>query len=132
MPEVVTLTVRRGMPKAGLLHRERIDERMKALPELVSSINKTNRNIYSHSDGAQTLMFYDVSQDEPQVKGRLPNCIAKYLEERCYKELRSEHIKFVNIVAEAFNKLISHCKVQIHVETLKDYAVPKILEISDV
>ncbi|XLU64403.1 hypothetical protein S245_023612, partial [Arachis hypogaea] len=95
------------------LHRERIDERMKALPELVSSINKTNRNIYSHSDGAQTLMFYDVSQDEPQVKGRLPNCIAKYLEERCYKELRSEHIKFVNIVAEAFNKLISHCKVQI-------------------
>ncbi|XP_057722578.1 protein SEMI-ROLLED LEAF 2-like isoform X1 [Arachis stenosperma] len=43
---------------------------------------------------------------------RIPK-IAKYLEERCYKELRSEHIKLVNIVAEAFNKLISHCKVQI-------------------
>ncbi|MED6134455.1 hypothetical protein PIB30_037252 [Stylosanthes scabra] len=43
---------------------------------------------------------------------RIPK-IAKYLEERCYKELRSEHIKLVNIVAEAFNKLLSHCKVQI-------------------
>ncbi|XP_045795084.1 protein SEMI-ROLLED LEAF 2 isoform X1 [Trifolium pratense] len=43
---------------------------------------------------------------------RIPK-IAKYLEERCYKELRSEHIKLVKIVAESFNKLLSICKVQI-------------------
>ncbi|KAK4273395.1 hypothetical protein QN277_021807 [Acacia crassicarpa] len=43
---------------------------------------------------------------------RIPK-IAKYLEERCYKELRSGHIKLVNIVTEAFNKLLSMCKVQI-------------------
>ncbi|RYQ89949.1 hypothetical protein Ahy_B09g096325 isoform H [Arachis hypogaea] len=45
---------------------------------------------------------------------RIPK-IAKHLEERCYKELRSEHIKIkpVKIVAETFNKLISVCKVQI-------------------
>ncbi|RZB87288.1 Protein EFR3-like A isoform D [Glycine soja] len=43
---------------------------------------------------------------------RIPK-IAKYLEERCYKELRSEHIKLVNIIAESFNKLLSICKVQI-------------------
>ncbi|XP_027189619.1 protein SEMI-ROLLED LEAF 2 isoform X2 [Cicer arietinum] len=43
---------------------------------------------------------------------RIPK-IAKYLEERCYKELRSEHIKLVKIVAESFNKLLSMCKVQI-------------------
>ncbi|CAI8603536.1 unnamed protein product [Vicia faba] len=43
---------------------------------------------------------------------RIPK-IAKYLEERCYKELRSEHIKLVKIVAESFIKLLSICKVQI-------------------
>ncbi|KAL2325592.1 hypothetical protein Fmac_024650 [Flemingia macrophylla] len=43
---------------------------------------------------------------------RIPK-IAKYLEERCYRELRSEHIKLVNIVTETFNKLLSICKVQI-------------------
>ncbi|XP_054802794.1 protein SEMI-ROLLED LEAF 2 isoform X2 [Prosopis cineraria] len=43
---------------------------------------------------------------------RIPK-IAKYLEERCYKELRSGHVKLVNIVTEAFNKLLSMCKVQI-------------------
>ncbi|XP_028791403.1 uncharacterized protein LOC114747268 [Neltuma alba] len=43
---------------------------------------------------------------------RIPK-IAKYLEERCYKELRSGHVRLVNIVTEAFNKLLSMCKVQI-------------------
>ncbi|KAK7392085.1 hypothetical protein VNO78_20512 [Psophocarpus tetragonolobus] len=43
---------------------------------------------------------------------RIPK-IAKYLEERCYRELRSEHIKLVNIITESFNKLLSICKVQI-------------------
>ncbi|KAG8363903.1 hypothetical protein BUALT_Bualt19G0070900 [Buddleja alternifolia] len=43
---------------------------------------------------------------------RIPK-IAKYLEERCYKELRSGHIKFVSIVAEACNKLLCICKEQI-------------------
>nr|KYP41178.1 Protein EFR3 isogeny [Cajanus cajan] len=43
---------------------------------------------------------------------RIPK-IAKYLEERCYRELRSEHIKLVNIITETFNKLLSICKVQI-------------------
>ncbi|XP_039058719.1 LOW QUALITY PROTEIN: protein SEMI-ROLLED LEAF 2-like [Hibiscus syriacus] len=42
---------------------------------------------------------------------RIPK-IAKYLEERCYKELRYEHIKFVNIVTEAYNKLLCMCKEQ--------------------
>ncbi|KAL0005240.1 hypothetical protein SO802_012801 [Lithocarpus litseifolius] len=35
---------------------------------------------------------------------RIPK-IAKYLEERCYKELRVEHIKFINIVWERFMRL---------------------------
>ncbi|XP_056168593.1 protein SEMI-ROLLED LEAF 2 isoform X2 [Syzygium oleosum] len=42
---------------------------------------------------------------------RIPK-IVKYLEERCYKELRSEHIKFINIVVEAYNKLLCMCKEQ--------------------
>ncbi|KAB2005998.1 hypothetical protein ES319_D11G310100v1 [Gossypium barbadense] len=42
---------------------------------------------------------------------RIPK-IAKYLEERCYKELRYEHIKFINIVTEAYNKLLCMCKAQ--------------------
>nr|XP_023894081.1 uncharacterized protein LOC112006003 [Quercus suber] len=42
---------------------------------------------------------------------RIPK-IAKYLEERCYKELRVEHIKFINIVTEAYNKLLCICKKQ--------------------
>ncbi|KAK6143845.1 hypothetical protein DH2020_024193 [Rehmannia glutinosa] len=42
---------------------------------------------------------------------RIPK-IAKYLEERCYKELRSGNIKLVRIVAEAYNKLLCICKEQ--------------------
>ncbi|KAK9041749.1 hypothetical protein V6N11_016839, partial [Hibiscus sabdariffa] len=42
---------------------------------------------------------------------RIPK-IAKYLEERCYKELRYEHIKFINIVTEVYNKLLCMCKEQ--------------------
>lgn len=42
---------------------------------------------------------------------RIPK-IAKYLEERCYKELRCEHIKFIHIVTEAYNKLLCICKGQ--------------------
>ncbi|RVW97824.1 Protein EFR3-like B [Vitis vinifera] len=42
---------------------------------------------------------------------RIPK-IAKYLEERCYKELRCEHIKFIAIVTEAYNKLLCMCKDQ--------------------
>ncbi|XVE63126.1 hypothetical protein DITRI_Ditri06bG0174900 [Diplodiscus trichospermus] len=42
---------------------------------------------------------------------RIPK-IAKYLEERCYKELRHEHIKFISIVTEAYSKLLCMCKGQ--------------------
>ncbi|XP_010267987.1 PREDICTED: uncharacterized protein LOC104605067 isoform X2 [Nelumbo nucifera] len=42
---------------------------------------------------------------------RIPK-IAKYLEQRIYKELRSEHIKFVNVIMEAYNKLLCMCKEQ--------------------
>ncbi|KAL7082972.1 hypothetical protein ACP275_14G133400 [Erythranthe tilingii] len=42
---------------------------------------------------------------------RIPK-IAKYLEEKCYKELRSGNIKLVGIVAEAYNKLLCSCKDQ--------------------
>ncbi|GAV92254.1 hypothetical protein CFOL_v3_35635 [Cephalotus follicularis] len=42
---------------------------------------------------------------------RIPK-IAKYLEERCYKELRCGHITFLNIVSEAYNKLLCICKEQ--------------------
>jgi hypothetical protein len=38
--------------------------------------------------------------------------IAKFLEERCYKDLRSEQMKFINIVTEAYNKMLCHCKDQ--------------------
>ncbi|XP_050240398.1 protein SEMI-ROLLED LEAF 2-like [Quercus robur] len=40
---------------------------------------------------------------------RIPK-IAKYLEERCYKELRVEHIKFINIVWERFTRLAAEAK----------------------
>ncbi|KAL3843542.1 hypothetical protein ACJIZ3_000945 [Penstemon smallii] len=43
---------------------------------------------------------------------RIPK-IGKYLEERCYKELRCGHIKLVSVVAESFNKLLCICKEQI-------------------
>nr|POE62166.1 hypothetical protein CFP56_66651 [Quercus suber] len=36
--------------------------------------------------------------------------IAKYLEERCYKELRVEHIKFINIVWERFTRLAAEAE----------------------
>ncbi|XP_024020255.1 protein EFR3 homolog, partial [Morus notabilis] len=42
---------------------------------------------------------------------RIPK-IAKYLEERCYKELRCEHIKFINIVTDTYSKLLCLCKEQ--------------------
>ncbi|KAL1212768.1 Protein SEMI-ROLLED LEAF 2 [Cardamine amara subsp. amara] len=42
---------------------------------------------------------------------RIPK-IAKYLEERCYKDLRSEQMRFINIVTEAYNKMLCHCKDQ--------------------
>ncbi|KAL5565906.1 hypothetical protein UlMin_029070 [Ulmus minor] len=42
---------------------------------------------------------------------RIPK-IAKYLEERCYKELRSEHIKLVSVVTDTYSKLLSLCKEQ--------------------
>ncbi|XP_050222959.1 protein SEMI-ROLLED LEAF 2 [Mercurialis annua] len=42
---------------------------------------------------------------------RIPK-IAKYLEERCCKELRSEHIKCIKTVTETYNKLLSVCKEQ--------------------
>ncbi|XVE89558.1 hypothetical protein DITRI_Ditri20bG0005700 [Diplodiscus trichospermus] len=42
---------------------------------------------------------------------RIPK-IAKYLEERCFKELRYEHIKFINVVTEVYNKLLCMCKEQ--------------------
>ncbi|KAI5658556.1 hypothetical protein M9H77_27349 [Catharanthus roseus] len=42
---------------------------------------------------------------------RVPK-IAKYLEERCYKELRSGHIKFVEVISDAYIKLLSMCKDQ--------------------
>ncbi|KAI4342906.1 hypothetical protein MLD38_027470 [Melastoma candidum] len=41
---------------------------------------------------------------------RIPK-IVKYLEERCYKELRNDHPKFINIV-EIYNKLLCKCKGQ--------------------
>lgn len=42
---------------------------------------------------------------------RVPK-IAKYLEDRCYKELRNEHINFVEIISEAYCKLLSMCRDQ--------------------
>ncbi|KAJ4969378.1 hypothetical protein NE237_016079 [Protea cynaroides] len=42
---------------------------------------------------------------------RIPK-IAKYLEERCSKELRSQHIKYVSIITDAYCKLLCMCKEQ--------------------
>lgn len=42
---------------------------------------------------------------------RVPK-IAKYLEERCYKELRSAHIKFITIIMDTYNKLLCMCRQQ--------------------
>lgn len=42
---------------------------------------------------------------------RIPK-IAEYLEERCYKELRLDHIHLVNVITEVYSKLICMCKEQ--------------------
>ncbi|KAJ0912836.1 hypothetical protein HanRHA438_Chr06g0278771 [Helianthus annuus] len=42
---------------------------------------------------------------------RIPK-IAKYLEERCYKELRLDHIHLVTVITEVYSKLICMCKDQ--------------------
>ncbi|CAA6654409.1 unnamed protein product [Spirodela intermedia] len=42
---------------------------------------------------------------------RLPK-IAKFLEQRSYKELRCEHINFINIITETYCKLLCICKEQ--------------------
>ncbi|KAM7274041.1 hypothetical protein ACFE04_028705 [Oxalis oulophora] len=42
---------------------------------------------------------------------RIPK-IVQYLEERCHKELRCGQIKYVNIVAEVYSKLLSMCNGQ--------------------
>ncbi|WOL00283.1 hypothetical protein Cni_G08996 [Canna indica] len=42
---------------------------------------------------------------------RIPK-ISKYLEQRSHKELRNEHINFVKIITEVYNKLLYICKEQ--------------------
>ncbi|KAJ6791607.1 Uncharacterized protein M6B38_243205 [Iris pallida] len=42
---------------------------------------------------------------------RIPK-IAKFLEERSYKELRAEHINFIKIITETYSKLLYICKEQ--------------------
>jgi hypothetical protein len=42
---------------------------------------------------------------------RVPK-ITKYLEQRCYKELRSEHFGYVKVVMRVYSKLLSSCKEQ--------------------
>ncbi|KAG9457865.1 hypothetical protein H6P81_002373 [Aristolochia fimbriata] len=42
---------------------------------------------------------------------RIPK-IVKYLEQRTSKELRSDHVKFISIIVEAYNKLLCLCKDQ--------------------
>ncbi|KAK1434477.1 hypothetical protein QVD17_00220 [Tagetes erecta] len=42
---------------------------------------------------------------------RIPK-IAKYLEERCYKELRLDHVQLVTVITEVYSKLICMCKEQ--------------------
>ncbi|XP_043721356.1 protein SEMI-ROLLED LEAF 2-like [Telopea speciosissima] len=42
---------------------------------------------------------------------RIPK-IAKYLEQRCSKELRSDHIKYISVIIEAYHKLLCMCKEQ--------------------
>ncbi|PPD92913.1 hypothetical protein GOBAR_DD10146 [Gossypium barbadense] len=51
------------------------------------------------------------------MKGKLRsyvNMLREILSEfqRCYKELRCKHVKFINIVIEAYNKLLCMCKEQ--------------------
>ncbi|KAF3783263.1 EFR3-like protein [Nymphaea thermarum] len=41
-----------------------------------------------------------------------PFRIAKYLEQRSYKELRSEHFKLMRVIMETYNKLLCLCKGQ--------------------
>lgn len=42
---------------------------------------------------------------------RIPK-IAKYLEDRCYKELRLDHFYLVNVITEVYSKLICMCREQ--------------------
>ncbi|XP_076952093.1 protein SEMI-ROLLED LEAF 2-like [Bidens hawaiensis] len=42
---------------------------------------------------------------------RIPK-IAKYLEERCYKELRLDHVHLVTVITEVYSKLMCMCKEQ--------------------
>ncbi|KAL4299739.1 hypothetical protein AHAS_Ahas17G0131000 [Arachis hypogaea] len=91
------------------LRRERIDERMKALQELVSSINKdeppSERKIAKLCEYAAKKSFLD-------SKG------LKNLKSQLYSAVEYFELSYTN-----------DDQKQIYVETLKDYAVPKILEI---
>lgn len=40
--------------------------------------------------------------------------IAKYLEERCHKELRLEHFTYINTIVAIYNKLVSNCREQMY------------------
>ena len=51
------------------------------------------------------VTFIEISEPSAEYFWYFFKQIAKYLEERCCKELRVEHIKFINIVWERFTRL---------------------------
>ncbi|GER48585.1 ARM repeat superfamily protein [Striga asiatica] len=61
-----------------------------------------------HSNERKVVKLCEYASKNPL---RIPK-IAKYLEERCYKELRNGNTRLVGVVAEAFNKLLCICKEQ--------------------
>ena len=56
------------------------------------------------------VTFIEISEPSAEYFWYFFKQIAKYLEERCYKELRVGHIKFINIVWERFTRLAAEAE----------------------
>ncbi|RYQ99233.1 hypothetical protein Ahy_B07g087138 isoform D [Arachis hypogaea] len=113
------------------LRRERIDERMKALQELVSSINKdeppSERKIAKLCEYAAKKSFLDSKGATRSSDLSTSNLSILYLKlSTRLKNLKSQLYSAVEYFELSYT---NDDQKQIYVETLKDYAVPKILEI---
>ncbi|XP_047975823.1 protein SEMI-ROLLED LEAF 2 isoform X1 [Salvia hispanica] len=86
--------------------RSRSRQPVKRYKKLLSEIFPKSPD--GHSNDRKIAKLCEYASKNPL---RIPK-IAKYLEERCYKELRSGNVKLVSIVADIYNKLLCMCKEQ--------------------
>ena len=81
-----------------------------AVKNLVRSPKVWSLNLLFYLCLPVKVTFIEISEPSAEYFWYFFKQIAKYLEERCYKELRVEHIKFINIVWERFTRLVAEVK----------------------